>query len=374
MKRRLLTILICILLMTMTACVYLPELNATLFPLIAEGKRTDRDKTNYVDLHGEFELPLHGATGFTTIATPLRAAADEQAEARDILSPGTAFTIIEEVDLWWKIETDTNSGYVLHAYSFINVPDILPSIIYKNTNGYASVMRSAGKSIPNITGQKLYDTYHFNERLGKEEFTVPLLYQMAKKVATAQQAARREGDTLVIYEGYRPYEVQRAVVDNVTELTESDPQVRAEVSKDPWSISWFISQGISYHQRGYAIDVTLASIEETSRKTTGDYVYETVTAYEIYEMPSPIHELSKRSVSATYPFASRSKTAWRDVPLSASMNEAAIALRAYCTDAGLTPIASEWWHFNDLDCGPIVDESGNTGQFEVAENKSRTPQ
>ena len=87
-------------------------------------------------------------------------------------------------------------------------------------------MRSAGKPIPQITDQKLYDTYHYNARLGKNEFSVPVLYAMAEKIAKAQQHARSEGNTLVIYEGYRPYEVQSAVVKNVTTLAENDPEVK----------------------------------------------------------------------------------------------------------------------------------------------------
>ena len=234
-------------------------------------------------------------------------------------------------------------------------------------------MRSAGKPIPNITDRKLYDTFHDNERLQKQEFSVPVLYQMAKKIAKAQQLARAEDDTLVIYEGYRPYEVQKAVVDHVTALAESDPEVKEGISKEPWSITWFILTGVSNHQRGYAIDVSLASILKIEEKRVGAYIYHDVTEYELYEMPSPIHELSTRSVSLQYPVNTRSETAWRDVPPAATMNELALALRTYCTESGLTPIASEWWHFNDLDCGSMVDDSGNSGQFKVSENKSRIP-
>ena len=41
----------------------------------------------------------------------------------------------------------------------------------------------------------------------------------------------------------------------------------------------------------------------------------------------------------------------RQAELSASMaaSEPARGLQRYCTGAGLTPLASEWWHFNDLE-------------------------
>ena len=42
---------------------------------------------------------------------------------------------------------------------------------------------SAGKDIPGITGQKLYDSRMLNERLEDNEYLVPVLYAMAKKIA-----------------------------------------------------------------------------------------------------------------------------------------------------------------------------------------------
>ena len=60
-------------------------------------------------------------------------------------------------------------------------------------------------------------------------------------------------------------------------------------------------------------------------------------------------------------------------PAADTMNEAALLLRTYCTDAGLTPLASEWWHFNDLDRLAVVDSSWR-GEFALAENVSRAPE
>ena len=37
----------------------------------------------------------------------------------------------------------------------INLPDIIPSIIYDDTNSYSSLFKSSGIDIPNVTGKKL---------------------------------------------------------------------------------------------------------------------------------------------------------------------------------------------------------------------------
>jgi D-alanyl-D-alanine dipeptidase len=53
-------------------------------------------------------------------------------------------------------------------------------------------------------------------------------------------------------------------------------------------------------------------------------------------------------------------------------NDAAQRLQKYCTDAGLTPLASEWWHFNDLYTRQLVTNTG-TGDFVLTECLSIPP-
>ena len=67
-------------------------------------------------------------------------------------------------------------------------------------------------------------------------------------------------------------------------------------------------------------------------------------------MPTPIHELSMAAATYTKPVAIFSTTAWKSATLAPDMaaNQPALALQRYCTSAKLTPLASEWWHFNDL--------------------------
>lgn len=323
---------------------------------------------------GDLELPVNGATGYASVLMDLKATADAGSETISELEAGTAFEVLEEVGDWWYVRTATESGWVQHLYCFINLPDVIPSIIYDNTNTYASKFVSSGKTIPGITGEALYDAKAYNMRLGKVSDIVPVLYSMSKKIHLAQQAALEEGNTLVIYEGYRPFFAQKLTVDALTTLAAADPEVMAGINTHPWDTNWFIATSISNHQMGYAIDVTLAKITEQQEIVIGDYTATAITGYTEYTMPTTIHELSMASATFTGPVKSSSPTAWLQATLANTMNEAAILLQRYCTDAGLTPLASEWWHFNDLDARFATEDNSSRGEYLLDATMSEAPE
>ena len=323
---------------------------------------------------GDLDLPVNGATGYASVLMDLKATADAGSETISELEAGTAFEVLEEVGDWWYVRTATESGWVQHLYCFINLPDVVPSIIYDNTNTYASKFASSGKTIPGITGEALYDGKAYNMRLGKVSDIVPVLYSMSKKIHLAQQAALEEGNTLVIYEGYRPFFAQKLTVDALTTLAAADPEVMAGINTHPWDTNWFIATSISNHQMGYAIDVTLAKITEQQEFVIGDYTATAVTGYTEYTVPTTIHELSMASATFTGPVKSSSPTAWLQANLADTMNEAAILLQRYCTDAGLTPLASEWWHFNDLDARFATEDNSSKGEYLLDATMSEAPE
>ena len=321
-----------------------------------------------VHYEGDLELPVEGATGYALLSLYTYADADYGAGYVSTLYPGQSFRIIQELGDWWQIDVEGVVSWVPHYLCMINLPDVIPSIVYENSNSSASVFRSSGKPIPNLTGLQLYNTYEFNERFQESAYQVPVLYDMSKKIYVAQQLALAQGNTLIIYEGFRPYEVQMLVFNNLTALINSDPEVWAGVNSPPWTIGWFIVQGVSNHQQGYAIDVSLGAVHATELRVSGSYLYTRITEYEEYAMPTPIHELSAASVSMAYPVSSLSPDAWYSVGPAASMNDAALALQSYCAESGLTPIASEWWHFNDLSLR--ARSSGANGDFYINKNYS----
>ncbi len=328
-----------------------------------------------------FELPIKGATVYTAIVTdviPYSLSWDKTADPeQNVLCypQGTPLTILAERGDDWLVQDKKGvKSFVQHAHCFVNLPDLLPSAIYLCPNASASVMRSCGRDIPTLTGERLYTAYAHNPRLGRGEFRVPLLYAAAKKLAAAQRAALANGDCIVVYEGFRPLAVQQRIVAALTALAKADATVMDGIAAAPWEVDWFIATGVSKHQRGMAMDVGLAMLTEREICEAAHPVGATcgrlqepavapvgvdahidpqnshqTNGYQLYPMPTPIHELSRASASLAYPVTSLDDVAWRNTPLAPTMTDGARRLRDYCTNAGLTPLASEWWHFNDLE-------------------------
>lgn len=308
--------------------------------------------------------------------------------AMAILPAGTPFTILQEAGDWWKVRCETDYtdqdgqklhgeaiGWVEHRWCMINLPDVIPSILYDATNGYSSRFVSCGKPLEGITGQALYVGKTQNARLGRQEFMMPVLYAMAFRLCAAQRTALSEGNCLVLYEGYRPLDVQLKVSGVLRTMIREDAEVRAGVTSSPWNIAWFIATSASNHQHGYAVDVSLARVGSVKECQSGNYRYIHVERSKLYDMPTVIHELSRAAATFTTPVASHSANAWKSAVLSPGMSSCAPAqgLQKYCTDAGLTPLASEWWHFNDLNARTSVLSQLGTGGFAITRCRSIAP-
>jgi len=291
-------------------------------------------------------------------------------DAVAVLNPGTAFVVLEENKEgdWWLIKCKAGTGWIENRYCLINLPDVIPSMVYNATNSYDSKFVTLGMDIPNVTGRAFYPKDTYNDRLERDEFMMPVLYSMSKRICQAQQAALAQGNTLVLYEGYRPHEVQTTVYKALTAMSREDDRVKQAVSAKPWNISWFIAGGYSNHQRGFAMDVTLAQVQEAELQDIGKYKVLRVREYEEYAMPTPIHELSSNAATFTAPVASHSPTAWKSAKLTDAMSkcEPALALQRYCAGAGLTPLASEWWHFNDLETRASVLDNLSVGGYKIS--------
>ena len=310
----------------------------------------DIESVSYLLYNGILELPVNGATGFAPIRVEMRGGASQNAPVTKNLEPGASFLILGESGEWWEVEHGGETGFVRHAACMINLPDVIPSIRYNATNTYNSRFASSSYAIPNISGEALYAGRLYNERLGKDEYIVAVMYAMSLKIAMAQRSALAEGNCLVIYEGFRPLSVQKKISSELLALAESNEDVMAGLNAHSWGISWFIASGVSTHQRGCAIDVSLVQ-PELDYAVSGPYKYLTHSkAPYYYDMPSPIHELSSESVAFAYPVGINVKTAIEALPLSAAMqfNDAGKNLQRYCVTAGLMPLASEWWHFDDF--------------------------
>ena len=322
----------------------------------------------------DYELPVQGASGYASASMTLRAAPDAASGAVASLGAGAPFQILSESGGWFYVKTARDQGWLNGKYCLINLPDIVPSIVYDATNTYHSVIRSSGVALPGITGSGLYPGKMENARLGEGQFVMPVLYPMAKKVYKAQQMALENGETLVIYEAYRPYDVQMTIVRALSKLASGNEAVMKGISTAPWTLSWFASTKLSNHQRGGAIDVSLAKVVTSEPMVSGGYVYTRVTEAKRYNMPTPMHELSEASAAFSGPVNSNSRTAWRQAAPASDMNDPALRLQSYCTKAGLTPLASEWWHFNDLDALELSSGNPSSGRYTLSSCVSVPPE
>ena len=309
------------------------------------------------ELHN-LELPIFGATGWTAARTQLM----EQCGRVRIkqLEAGQAFTILAENGEWWSVRLPCGvEGWVRHNVCFINLPDVIPSIVFNNTNATESIFMSYDYDIPGITGYQLYSARTMNYRFEREMYIVPALYATALMLHDSQQAALADARTLVVYEVFRPRDTQRRVVAGLQALMSENRTVRSGINTYPWSAGWFIAHGISVHQRGAAIDASLARVIAYEVRTMpGSGVqYRKITQIEYYEMPSQMHDLHPRAASLAHP----NRTA-----LAPGITEGAIFLRNYFIDAGFTPIASEWWHFSDARGNQTARSHGMSGEFFTA--------
>lgn len=331
-----------------------------------------------VHLKGEksevFELPIVGATGFASFPINLFASASAKGKVVKSLKPGDAFTIQKENDEWWQVITEDGAkGWVQYLTCYLNIPDVIPSVVIENTNAISSVFVSSGVDIPEITSEQLYISLCENPRFNEKRHVVAANYNMVKKIYAAQQAALKEGYTLVINETFRPFDVQLKVSKQLAVLRSQNEKVKAGIDQSPWGIGWFISDRLSTHQMGCAMDVSLAKVSTLTWSLCGGYLYPTVTEYTSCEMPTPIHELSAAAVSLKSPVNSYSPTAWKNVAAADSMTEDALRLKKYCTQAGMSPLASEWWHFNDLDTKERINGQYVTDVFYLDTCVSQIP-
>ena len=334
----------------------------------AEEEETALEGVTYV---GTFELPVEGATGYSPVAMSVT---DDDGNKVGSLSAGEAFVILDTDGDYFHIElSDGTTGRVSTSCTWINLPDVIPSIIYYDVNADSSIFKSSGYNLPGITGEQLYTSKYMNERLGEEEYCMPVLYSMAVKIMQIQQACLKNGQSLKIYQTFRPYETQMAVASALQSLENSNSEVYEGLNSGSWSDTWFIATKLSNHQRGCAIDVTLVQVDETEQRLCAGYLYTVVSEYTEYAMPSDMHELSYRAAVFDPPVSGSSETAWLTAQYADTMTTYAYQLQDYCTTYGLTPLSSEWWHFNDLEAKSAAGSSIGTGNFYLTECLSREP-
>lgn len=294
-----------------------------------------------------FEKSLFGSTGWAAIDLPLKESSSSSSNIVTTVSAGQPFLILGQNGSYWEIKYNDYHGYIEHNYCMINLPDVVPSIKYNIANSYSAIYKSSGNDIDGATGKTLYGTNCsnglcqkisdngkiMNNKIGRSEHIVPSLYSTSLKIAQAQTLALNEGYSLMIYDSYRPRSVSTYVAQKLGVLYKSNSTVRSNIDTSTgasgttysWGQAWFLAQGMSSHNVGSAIDVTLFK--------DGEVV-----------MPTVMHELSTAAIKYYSPEAPRDSSGYSTGMLN---SPSAQKLDNYMTSVGMGTLASEWWHFQD---------------------------
>ena len=267
---------------------------------------------------GDFSATLYGARAWANQRLNIKESGSTSSNTIGEVPVGGKMRILssERANKYIKILYKGVQGYVYSDYIYINLPDVIPDAIYRITNANSSIFRSAGEDIPDVTGKNLYGfTKMKNNKINKYTYYAPLLYPVAKQFQKAYNKARKEGYNLKIYDTYRPYSVTKYINSKFTTLYNSNKKVQKAVNYDKdggyWGPGWFLNRGISKHNRGIALDLTLTNSngEELAAQTR-------------------MHTLDTRS-------------------LRKYNNSTANKLSSIMTSAGFETIKSEWWHFQE---------------------------
>ncbi len=283
---------------------------------------------------------------------------------------GTTLCVLEENGEYFKVRYKDQYGYVASDYCLINLPEYIGDVCeYDITNSYKSIFKVHQYPMQDITDTVIRGFEHVN--LGEDGYLVPYLYPCVEKLLAAAGAAEKDGYKFRIYEAFRPHTASRylfetagtmldskvpkldykgrmvdeatgfsidaekgyyvdassgtdiyvglisdgppdggAPVDNTVD--DGRPTYYTVMTDNRYNLGSFLAAGVSTHNRGIALDLTLVSIESDRALS----------------MQTEIHDLSW--------YASTEQN-----------NENAELLASYLKGAGMNGLVSEWWHFQD---------------------------
>ena len=268
---------------------------------------------------GDFSATLYGAIAWANQELNIREKATKNSKRLGGVPVGGKMIILSSENSstrYIKIKYNNTIGYVFSDYIYINLPDIMPDMVYNITNADNSIFKAADVNIPNVTGKALYGyTKQYNSKIDKTTYYAPLLYPVSKQLQKAYNVARSQGYNIKVYDTYRPYDVAVSVYKEFSNLYNTNKQVYNTINYDKggkyWGPTWFLTKGASGHNRGTDMDITLtdSNNKELSAQT-------------------PMHTLDARSVVKYN-------------------NNIANKLREIMTSVGFETLKSEWWHFQE---------------------------
>lgn len=290
------------------------------------GERVYYNNGTKLPKYGNFDYTLYGTTAWVARYSSKEPYLCLNSEAKvqntcNKLSAGTKVTITGNVTNGYfpvKVNSTGAKGYIWANSTFVNLPDLMPSMKYDIKSAYANNFISGGYSIPNITNVKLYKfSKYSNSKISRSEYYAPLLYPVAVKLQNALRSARSQGYNFIIYDTYRPTPVEETIYTNYMKLYNNNANVRAAINRNGYNLSWFMTTGYSKHSQGIAIDMGLTN--------SGGTVLSAQTNYGVLDESSVVDH----------------------------NNSNANKLKSLMTNAGFFSLKSEWWHYDMRNDGTL---------------------
>lgn len=320
---------------------HLPVFREYSYRVLAVGGQTLPD-SEYAAISDGKDVATKESPIFTTIwPTAKLKAYSDTAKTTEVgkVTTGKAYCVLDEKDGMFAIRLNGETAYIDANLCLINLPEYMGDLCsYWITKSFATYSMIHEYYIPEVTDEIAMG--YENIQLADGTYLVPLLYPAAQKLVTAAHAAREQGYNIKIYDAFRPniatknnYELTEKILDmpiplethtgvDVTEdLPEPviDPETelplityRMVMTDGKYSLSNFLAKGVSSHNYGIALDLTL----------------EKANSGEELQMQTSIHDLSHHSVVS-------------------NNNKNAKLLAKIMTGAGFGTLSTEWWHFQD---------------------------
>ena len=257
--------------------------------------------------YGMVELSLQkDATGFNT------------AKRIKLIKAGEEFTIVglSSNKKWMLVESGSDCGYVLAEVVAVNLQEYLPkngvnNVSFNITNQSGSIF-FADNSKTRITDGK--GNYMDGLKLYSSAYKPLAIHSFAQGVL---KAAKNTNRTLVIYDAYRPLGATKKLYPIFSAYLKTSDAINSGYANrinnfcvgTSCGTTWFLMPNISTHTAACAIDVAFANSND---------------------IPTSMHVMHPDS--------------------SNKSGKDAQELQSIMTSAGLTGIASEWWHFESRSC------------------------
>ena len=328
---------------------HLPVFRKYAYRVVAVGGQTLPD-SEFAAVSQQKDVATKESPIFTTIwpTGKLKAYADPQkTEEVGKVTAGKAYCVLDEQDGMFAIRLNDETCWVESGKCLINLPEYIGDLCsYWITKSFATYSMIHEYYIPEVTDEVAIG--YENIQLADGSYLVPLLYPAAQKLVTAAHTAREQGYKLKIYDAFRPnsttkknYELTEKILDTPiplethtgVDVTEDLPEpiidpvtelpiitYRMVMTDGRYALSNFIAKGVSSHNIGVALDLTLEKIENS----------------EELEMQTSIHDLSHHSEVS-------------------HNNKNAKTLAKIMTGAGFGTLSSEWWHFQDNEAKKTYD-------------------